>query len=163
MQRSIIPSGNNTSESFGKRSETRGTSMNKRERQIQENANIRYFTNNGTERIVFDKISITTTHTDEHDWTIFKICKELKSQGYKFATECSKEINGKTRRADVVDFTRGLIIEVAVSEDKTSLDEKKQDWSQIGFEYMAIFPRRPPRLPLFEPDAISDKGHGDKD
>lgn len=111
--------------------------MNKRQLQINENANIRFLTKNGTERIVFD-VMRPTSNSDEHDWMILKVCRELKSQGFKFATEVSIDINGKTRRADVFDFTRGIVIEIQHTESDKSIEEKKLDWESLGFEFIAL-------------------------
>jgi len=135
--------------------------VSKRDLQIQENRNIAFVTKNGSERVVFDVIRFSTGHTDAHDWTVFKICKELKEQGFKFATEVSFSCNGKTRRADVLDFTRGIAIEVQCSESDESIAEKKKDWGDAGFDFLSVRAWKEPQisselLDLWEDDGVWD-------
>jgi hypothetical protein len=59
--------------------------------------------------------------SDEHEFAKFFICLKLKKEGHKFLTEA--EFKGG--RADVVDLTDGVCIEVVHTESEESIKSKE--------------------------------------
>jgi len=107
--------------------------MNKKQLMIQRNDIARIFDHSTLKR---NCLKFGRTQSKEHYQKQFELSWKAFKNGEDFATECVINTNIKSEqlRADFVNFDKGIVIEVAVSEKPESLKRKEVIWEKYGLE-----------------------------
>lgn len=99
--------------------------MNEKDKLSREIANRRLF-KLGTP---LNAVRFNSGNTDLHEMAKAKICLVLVKEGHNFLTEA--EFQGG--RADIVDLTRGIILEVLHSEKEENLQKKRLKYPLLTY------------------------------
>jgi len=105
---------------------------------FQENKIKRLVEDNYLKKI--NSLKIEKGNTIDHEMLKFLVCFILKNQDREFITEARLKTGG---RCDVLDLSRGVVIEILTTEKEANIEKKKDYYSDL------------PIIPILSKDYLS--------